>query len=162
MSDTIRKQVYDLRPRDLERFPIWEFAIDEEGEPGQDEETVKPRPDLTEADPGEGLLIVRAEFVASDTTSYDGYVSPAFEFDLADIQPTIVTEEGQVNFWFGAFPPEAGEIEKNYKLLGKSPEQLFPVTFKAVANHGGANLEGDVPAFLRFKDVGSDEVIQVN
>src|SRR5512132_118621 len=39
----IRKQVTDLRPDDLAPYPIWEFALDEEGEEGQDEETVKPQ-----------------------------------------------------------------------------------------------------------------------
>lgn len=51
----IRKQVTDLRPDDLAPYPIWEFALDEEGEEGQDEETVKPRPDLDRADPAEGI-----------------------------------------------------------------------------------------------------------
>ena len=52
MSDpaAVRKQLPALRPGDLERFPIWEQALDEVGVPGQDEETVKPRPDLAEAD----------------------------------------------------------------------------------------------------------------
>jgi hypothetical protein len=58
----IRKQVTDLRPDDLAPYPIWEFALEEEGEEGQDEETVKPRPDLDRADPAEGIFIVGTEF----------------------------------------------------------------------------------------------------
>ena len=33
----IRKQVYNLTLRDLKSFPIWQFALHEECEPGQDE-----------------------------------------------------------------------------------------------------------------------------
>lgn len=72
----IRKQVGDLRPGELARFPIWEFALDEEGAPGQDEETVRPRPDLTVADPADGLFIARARFIAKDGTRYVGYCRP--------------------------------------------------------------------------------------
>ena len=68
----IRKQMGDLVPSDLERYPIWEFALDEEGEEGQDEETVRPRPDLADADPDAGVLVVRAELVARDGTRFDG------------------------------------------------------------------------------------------
>ena len=158
--ETIRKQVYDLRPSDLEAFPIWEHALDEEGEPGQDEATVKPRPDLSRADPGEGLLVVRAEFVARDGTTYDGYVYPSFDFDLSAIQPTIVTSEGQVSFWFGAFAPKRGDIERDYELLGRTAEQLFPVRFRALVKHYGAKLEGEVPAFMHFKSIGSDKIVE--
>ncbi len=38
----IRKQVYELTVDDLDRHPVWEFALDEEGEEGQDEATVRP------------------------------------------------------------------------------------------------------------------------
>ena len=36
MAKRIRKQCCDLTAQDFERFPIWEFALDEEGRPGQD------------------------------------------------------------------------------------------------------------------------------
>jgi hypothetical protein len=68
-SPQLRKQVGDLTPSDLEQYPTWEFALDEGGEEGQDEETVRPRPEVEFADPGEGLFIVRAEFAAADGTS---------------------------------------------------------------------------------------------
>ena len=159
-AQSIRKQVYDLRPGDLERFPIWEHTLDEEGHPGQDEATVKPRPDLTEADPGEGLLIARAEFVAADGTRYGGYLYPSFEFDLAFIQPTIVTAEGQVNFWFGGFPPKPGVLEHSYVLLGTAAEELFPIGFRALVPYAGARLEGHLAAFLHYRKLGSDEIVE--
>jgi hypothetical protein len=88
----IRKQVGDLQPDDLARFPIWEFALDEEGEEGQDDETVKP---------AERLFVVRTKFISADGTRFEGYASPHEEAQLFYTQPTIVTEYGQVRFWFG-------------------------------------------------------------
>jgi hypothetical protein len=161
VAETIRKQSYDLRPGDFEQFPIWEHALDEEGEAGQDEATVKARPDLTAADPGEGMFIARAEFIAHDGTRYDGYVSPSDEQAFGSIQPTIVTDGAQVNFWYGAFPPKPGALEADYKLLGKSADQLFPVKFRALVEYEGATLEGEVPAFMHYKHVGSKEVVEV-
>src|SRR5262252_1978828 len=38
----VRKQVFDLTVEDLDRYPVWEFALDEEGDEGQDEATVRP------------------------------------------------------------------------------------------------------------------------
>jgi hypothetical protein len=38
----VRKQVYDLTVADLEQHAVWEFALDEEGEEGQDEATIRP------------------------------------------------------------------------------------------------------------------------
>jgi hypothetical protein len=54
----IRKQVYDLRLEDFERHPVWEFALDEEGEEGQDEATVRPYSVAGPADSAEGTLVV--------------------------------------------------------------------------------------------------------
>jgi len=121
----VRKQLYDLRTSDLEKFPVWEQALDEEGWPGQDEETVKPRPDLTEVDPGEGMFIVRATFITRDGSRFDGYVWPQLDSGVS-VQPTLVTEDGHVNFWYGSFVPNAEQLQKHYALLGKAADALFP------------------------------------
>jgi hypothetical protein len=154
----VRKQVYDLTPGDLARYPIWEHALDEEGVEGQDEATVKPRPDLTEADPGDGMLVVRAEFAANDGTRYEGYVYPSFEDDLRYVQPTIVTDSGRVSLWFGAFPPREGRIEESYALLGTTADQLFPLSYRAVVEHTGAKLEVTITGFAHGKLYSSETV----
>lgn len=147
----IRKQLPELRPSDLERFPIWEQTLDEEGFPGQDEETVKPRFDLAEANPSEGMFIVRAEFIAHDGSRFDGYVSPQLDSTF-NVQPTLVTEYGQVNLWYGSFVPKAEQLDKDYALLGKTSDELFPVRFRAVVPARGVPLEGEVPGFLYLTD----------
>jgi hypothetical protein len=157
----IRKQVTDLRPDDLTRYPIWEFALDEEGEEGQDEETVKPRPDLDRADPARGMFIVRTEFVAADGTRFDGYASPQEDAHLGYTQPTIATAEGQVQFWFGGVPPRPGKLDASYRILGKSAAELFPLRYRALVEHDGAALEGEIGAFMHLESMGSKNVVTV-
>jgi hypothetical protein len=150
-----------LRPGDLERFPIWEFALDEEGEAGNDEETMRPRPDLQRADPEDGLFIVRAEFVAADGTRFDGFVSVQHEPHVGHVQPTIVTDRGQVRFWFGLIPPRSGVLATAYSTLGKSAPELFPIRYRAVVEHGGGPLDGELPAFLHYRSRRDRSLVKV-
>jgi hypothetical protein len=139
----IRKQVYDLTRQDLKQFPVWEFALDEEGEPGQDEATVKPRPDLDDGvDSDEGIFVVRAEFKAADGSTFDGFVTPEPDGDLGATQPSIVTSEGHVSFWFGGVEPEQRAIKKSYATLGAKRGELFPMTFRAAVPVDGARSRG--------------------
>ncbi len=152
----IRAQVYDLTRQDLERFPVWEFALDEEGEPGQDEATVKPRPDLdTGVKPEEGLFVVRAEFKAANGSAFDGFVTPEPDGDLGAVQPSVVTSEGHVSFWFGMVKPDSATIEKSYATLGAGRDELFPMTFRTVIPVNGTSMEGDVPGFMYLDSDGA-------
>ena len=56
----IRKAVSELSTRDLEAHPVWEFALDEEGQEGKDETTVRPYLLPDELDPSAGMFVVRA------------------------------------------------------------------------------------------------------
>ena len=62
----VRKQVYELTLEDLSRFPIWEFKLDEEGEEGSDESTVRPYTASGPLDPKERMFVVRAVFTLAD------------------------------------------------------------------------------------------------
>lgn len=151
----VRKQVYELTSQDLGQFPVWEFALDEEGEAGQDEATVKPRPDLDAGvDPDEGLFVVRAEFTAADGSIFDGFVTPDLNGDLGGIQPSVVTSEGHVSFWFGMVEPELQAIERSYSMLGVERSELFPMTFRTAVPVSGAPMEGKVPGFLYLDESG--------
>jgi hypothetical protein len=158
-GSSIRKQVYELRPEDFATASIWEFALDEEGAPGQDEATVRPRADLERADPDEGLFVIQAEFVAADGSRYDGYVSPQHEADIGSIQPTVATPKGQVGFWLGAFPPQPGRLDEAYATFGKTPGELFPISYRAVVGHAGVPLEGQLHGFMHLESLGSENIV---
>jgi len=68
----IRRQVYDLTLEDLNEFPVWEFALDEEGEEGQDEATVRPYMNSGKLDPSDGMFVVRAIFTLADGSKMHG------------------------------------------------------------------------------------------
>ena len=160
-ASPIRKQIVDLVPSDLEQHAIWEFALDEEGEEGQDEETVRPRPDLTEADPRHGLFVVRAELVARDGTRFTGFVTASEDDALSGLQPTIVTVRGQVRFWLGLHGPRPGEIEEAYELLAKPAGQLFPLRFQALVPVRGGTPAGVISGFLRRCSPGDGGVVEL-
>ena len=157
----IRKQIADLLPSDLEQYANWELALDEEGEEGRDEETVRPRPDLADADPSDGLFIVRAEFVGRDGTRFAGYVTASQDDAPSALQPTIVTAYGQVPFWLGVHGPGPGEIEQAYELLAKTAEQLFPLRFRALVPVAGATSEGAIGGFARRRSTTDPGVLEV-
>jgi hypothetical protein len=157
----IRKQVGELTVADLERYAVWEFAIDEEGFPGQDEETVKPRPELERADPNEGIFVVRAQLVARDGTEFDGHVTASEEPELGYVQPTVITPDGHVSFWFGIREPSAEDIKRAYRNLDLPKERLFPLRYQSVVDAGAAS-EGEVAGFYYYADAEAGKIARKN
>ncbi|MES2261148.1 MAG: hypothetical protein V4724_21745 [Pseudomonadota bacterium] len=155
----IRKQVYDLTLNDLQLTPIWEFAHDEEGEEGQDEVTVRPLPLFKSLETIEVMCVARAQFHLADGTMMGGYLSPGVpgDADIGHLQPTIIAEEGQVCFWCGIVEPERENLEESYKILGKRPNDIFPISFSldVPTIHP---LSGTIAGFLVVSDVNFQSV----
>lgn len=150
----LRKQCYDLLPRDLEQFPVWEFALDEEGEENQDEATVRPCTVDKPVDPTAGMLIVRAMFTFADGTLAYGYLTPPVkgETSLGIVQPVIVTAHGQVMFWCGGTPPLPDQLAANYRLLARDAGRVFPLAFESVVLVSGGAVRGLLSGFLVLAD----------
>ena len=74
--ERVRKQVYLLTSADLAAFAVWEFALDEEGEEGQDEANVRPSQAPLPLDASEAMYVVRAKFSLVDGTRHVGYLPP--------------------------------------------------------------------------------------
>lgn len=162
---TIRKQVSDLTPADLKEFPVWEFALDEEGVEGQDEATVRPMPAAYALDPGAGTLIVRAAFRLADGTTMEGYLTPPPDTEpgLGSIQPVIVGASGQVGFWMGVIRPQPSDLAKLYQRLGKSASQVFPLQFESSVELKSGPVSGTIPGFLlitNFQERTKPEVLK--
>jgi hypothetical protein len=157
----IRKPVYELDLEDLVLSPIWEFALDEEGEPDQDESTVRPYPCPGALAPGDGMFVVRARFQLADGTAMSGYVTPPVQGDdgLGTLQPIIVTAAGQVAFWHGMHAPTPDEIAESYQRLGKSsPDQVFPIRFESEVDIVGGAVRGELPGFLVLEGTHPGEI----
>lgn len=88
----VRKPVYDLAVADLEQRYAWEFALDQEGEEGQDE--VKGRPSTAHGplDPSEGMFLVRTRLSLADGTQLKGYLTPPIQRDasVGMLRPAVV------------------------------------------------------------------------
>ena len=146
----LRKQVYDLLPRNLEEFPVWEYALDEEGEKNQDEATVRPCTAEDLASETARSFIVRARFTLADGTHAEGYITtpPPDDLTLGAIQPVVVTARGQVVFWCGSIAPSAEQLARNYSLLARASSHIFPLTFESAVPLQRGSVRGVIPGFL--------------
>jgi hypothetical protein len=149
IEPSTRKRVGKLTPKDLDACAYWAFATDELHLKGQDEETVRPRPDWRVADPANGLAIVSAHFIAKDGTRYRGYYYVAREGGLGSRQPTVVTNGGQVNFWLGMFPRQSA-VDAYLVKLGTTPERLFPLSFEGDLPAAHHKRSGKIPSFRKW------------
>ena len=131
MSPSVRRQVYELTAVDLEAYPAWEFALDEEGVDGQDEATVRPYLN-TPIEPTEGMLVVRAKFTLADGTVAIGFMTPpqSVSSDIRDHQPSIITNGRQVALYSGMFPLSESEVVQRLDALGKSASEAFPLEYE--------------------------------
>jgi len=157
----IRKQLYELTPSDLVQVPIWEFALDEEGKKGQDEATVRPWKKTGVLDPTQGTYIVRAAFILADGARHLGYLTLRADRDVSipAVQPVIVTEHGQVMFWYGVLTPDAERLQNAYWSLGGT--QVFPIRFESDARLFRGPVSGTLTGFMRYRSFADQTVITI-
>jgi hypothetical protein len=158
-----RKQVYELKIDDLEKHDVWEFALDEEGEDGQDEATVRPYRRSGKLNPDKGMFVVKAKFIASNGKKYAGYLTPPAQGNssIGTIQPIIILPDGQVSFWKGMFAPSKDKILESYKMLGvKNPSELFPIKFQSSVPITTGPVQGTISGFMYFVGRGDKRIIK--
>jgi hypothetical protein len=160
-SEKIRKQVYQLTESDLQLSPVWEFCLDEEGQPGQDETTVKPKPDVAKIYKLDGSHIAKTEFTFADGKKAVGYVYASSEEELPAIQPVIITPRGQVMFWYGIVPPQKDRQTEALAKLGLVSESLFPIRFSCVVPTDDIPLDGELEGFYHYDSDRDVQVIRV-
>ena len=150
----VRKQVYELTLHDLTTFPVWEFRLDEAGEEGRDECTVRPYAAFGPLDSGDRMFVVRAVFTLADGSRMLGYLTPPRGGDasIGTLQPIIVTERGQVRFWCGTAAPGVKRLAQSYAFLGREPTQVFPARFESDVELVGGPVTNSVPGFLVLED----------
>jgi hypothetical protein len=160
----IRKQVYDLELEDLEKFPVWEFALDEEDKRGQDEATLRPFAGAVPIDPAGGMYVVRSNFWFADGTHATGYLTPqipAFA-KIGYFQPTIITLKGQVGFWFGGVRPTDDAVKKAYQLLGRGAGDVFPVRYESAVELKGGPVSGVITGFMSYRSFDDRTIVETN
>lgn len=150
-ASSIRKQVYELTVQDFLDHPIWEFCSDEEGVEGQDEATVRPtnKTELTNEFPGACVLAAKVGF--ADGSSGAGYLYNCEDDDIGCVQPNLLVDASQINFWLGwlRFIPNAAErVQLEYQKIGKSKDAVFPISFESTPKVKGRLLRVELPGFM--------------
>jgi hypothetical protein len=160
---TIRKQVYDLTAQDFDRCAVWEFALDEEDEAGQDEATVRPWHGVEPLNPADGMFVVRATIELADGTRLAGYLTPPVQGDasVASLQPTALTAGGQVAFWYGVMAPTAKRMADTYAVLGRSSIEVFPVRFGSDVGIAGGPVTGVIHGFLHYESLKDKTIVSL-
>lgn len=120
-----RKPIDELVPGDLTAFPIWEFASDEECEPGRDETWVRPVKSRV-IERGNHSLSVAADFVTASGRKLVGFMSVSTAH-LVDIDLPVLLASGKYIFVKQADP----ERRKAVALaLGMAETEVFPLEFQ--------------------------------
>jgi hypothetical protein len=135
-----RKPVDQLRQIDLETFPIWEFASDEEDEEGHDETWVRPL--RAKQIPGDAYsLSVAARLTSPSGVVYQGIVGVSTAEGFEAVHAAIVTED---DYFFIPWPGMAGASKMardTAKELGLEAFELFPLAYRLAVPIKGENAQ---------------------
>jgi len=145
----LRKYLYDLTAEDFAQYPVWagiddargldafEYEDDEdEEEEMEDDLTMTPYP--VPYDHGQPLPLEIVCLVAAELTLADGDIFPGFLYasgigraGIMNTQPQLFKGHKKVGFYCGSSPPKVAKIAENYRILGKSAEQVFPAHYRS-------------------------------
>ena len=142
-----RKPVNELTVADLQSFPIWEFAEDEEGVDGQDETWVRPvrRNHIPQ---NAYSQLVAADFSTADGVQLRGFMTVTTAEGI-EVTPGSVVGEGHYLVLPSMSEAEAREqglawaIQSRKELieaLGGSPVSVFPLAYKLRVVIRGENI----------------------
>lgn len=159
MEMRTRKQENTLTIFDLIKFPAWEYALDENDVPGQNEKTLRPYLIPPPLDREKAYFVIRARFTLANGASLTGFIKPLPQSEDKlmqpllpyDLHPVIVTDQGHVPFCYGVFMPDEATISENYKRLGYEAENVFPISFMADIEVLNSVSEGVLEGFLYFE-----------
>jgi hypothetical protein len=152
MARRIRKQCYELTAEDFERFPCWEYALDEEGRPGQDEATVRPATFARGLSSASGPLFVLAVFSFSNGKVRLGTLTMGAGLDVSDTQPCLFLEGRLLGFYLGALPFTKAALKAETRLLTAISDKPFPVYYSTALRdrRGQPLVSGVLKGFYRY------------
>ena len=132
------KRLSELTIEDLRGAPVWRY----EGGSGA-AAMVSPAKRATLSQSDDEIYLAATNFELFDGTGHVGFCFPADDSGLDYLQPAIVTGSGQVNFWFDA-PVSDKELERQWRLLGKSEAEILPATFRYLIPVDGRTVTGRI------------------
>jgi hypothetical protein len=121
MSLETRKPITDLTPADLDAFPIWEYALDEEGVEGQDETWVRPL-NMPVVPRNQYSLSVATEFRAVCGRIYPGFCIVTTAGQEVEIGAGVILH--------GTDYLPVDDREELCERTGLTEAELFPITYR--------------------------------
>jgi hypothetical protein len=124
-SASTRKSVTDLTVDDLDTFPIWEYATDEEGNDGQDETWVRPLP-VARIPSDAFSLSVATDFECPNGTQLEGImdVTTAVDYPIAS---AVLFVRGKYTYVGGV--PGSWQRRRIAEELGLDEADVFPLKY---------------------------------
>ena len=95
------------------------------------EETFRPHSGALPADPTDGIFLVRATAVLADGTTLGGFLTPAEEPTVGDMQPHVFVKDAPFGFWGGIIGVPEDVRSRFHGMLGKPTETVFPIRIAA-------------------------------
>jgi hypothetical protein len=167
----IRRRLVDLSPQDLDEYPIWISIMDsydDEDEELDADSRWTLTPYLRPYDPSKPVkmdlvCVVAADFLVADGDKFTGYLKckGAGMDSIEHVQPAIVSDHGQIDFYSGMFMPSLEQQEEACSLIGKTRTRIFPVTYESRVEIAGHETVGYVDDFY-FHDDRKSDVRSVN
>jgi hypothetical protein len=157
-SNRIRKDAGELRLADYETFPVWEFALDEEGVEGQTECTVRPVSPIVWPEAFD--RIIAATMTSPQGDCYHGALA-ANSFAIKDADTParlnvwiLQTDGSQLDFSLGAEQHMSDDkartkIAATYAALGTNASRLFPLSVRPHVPIPGLPKHWQLPGFMR-------------
>jgi hypothetical protein len=121
MSLETRKAITDLMPADLDAFPVWEFALDEEEVEGQDETWIRPV-NAPVVPMNRYSLPVATEFRAVCGQIYPGFCIVTTAGREVEIDAGVILH--------GPDYLPADDREELLERTGLAEAELFPITYQ--------------------------------
>jgi hypothetical protein len=147
----IRKCDFELLISDLIENPVWEFAF------GEKDEIIKLKPSkkVEPYDISRDRFLVRSTYILANGIKKIGYIKPINVKDTfmghlspVDLSPVLLTDFGQIGFWFGPHKPPQELLNKYYSWLGYEPIEIFPIEVSSDVEILNGIGEGVLEGFL--------------
>ncbi|MEO8190929.1 MAG: PilZ domain-containing protein [Acidobacteriota bacterium] len=141
------KRLVELTVADLAATAVWRY----EGGTG-DQAIVVPadRSSLSISD--DEVFLARTEFTLPDGSRHPGFCFPVDDTGVDYLQPVIVTEAGQVRFWFEG-PVSPAALAGQWAYLGRGVEEIFPVGFRCLVPVDDRTVAGVISQVEHSPDV---------
>ena len=124
-----RKPVDQLRLSDITKFPVWEFATDNEGSPGRDETWVRPVD--TKVVPADAFsLSVAAKFMTASGREFSGIVGVTTFGGVEITHGAVITEQYYVFIPWPGYDGARRSCQVAAHKLGIPESMLFPLQYE--------------------------------